>query len=114
HGSRWSAPPDERPVALGLLGLSWTDGYNFRLAGVARAKEGRKGACNCGDHEDRPCFQRDIDDLPRGGHGVRDRRRHGEQLNGGEEDCITKTVNFPALFSALEYPYQHGTNGKNK
>jgi hypothetical protein len=28
HGSRWSAPPDERPwpVGLGLLGLSWADG----------------------------------------------------------------------------------------
>lgn len=28
HGSRWSAPPDERswPMALGLLGLPWADG----------------------------------------------------------------------------------------
>lgn len=48
--------------------------YQSHLAGVARAKEGGEAARNRGDHKDRPHLQRDIDDLPGGGHRVRDRR----------------------------------------
>ena len=48
--------------------------HQSHLAGVARAKEGGEAARNRGDHKDRPHLQRDIDDLPGGGHGVRDRR----------------------------------------
>ena len=82
-----------------------------RLTRVARAKESGEAARDHGDDEDRPQLQADIDNPAGRRQRVPDLRRHGQQLHGGEEGCITESVDIPAFLPTLKCPCEHGAGG---
>ena len=86
-------------------------GLSLGLARVARAKESGEAACDDGDDEDGPHLEADIDDPPGHRERVLDLRRNGQQLHGGEEGCVTESVDIPAFLAALECPCKHCAGG---
>jgi len=80
------------------------------LPSLAASEERGERARDGADHEKRPHLERHVDHLARCRHGVLQLRRHGQQLDGGEEERVAKPVDVGAFGVAFERPDEEGAD----